>query len=239
MGLRAGDLKNCVYKVFEIDSYKSKMGDDKNIVTLSFSVNQELPAKDLMNFLETGYEFVLDADTTAGEQSDGTYKVFVELQRSKNVGNEILEIVDGVKKISELDDLKFRYYKNFRSMDTTEQSLKEYVPTDPENYGIKVEESHLENYKNFFNKSYLDSIDVLEDELTISKKWSEPLKFDIITSGQKEEILENLKDKINVNDFAEVIFLSKYIGDYNITKFGDKFMLENKDTAVLVKRKNV
>jgi len=39
MGLRAGDLKNCVYKVFEIDSYKSKMGDDKNIVTLSFSVN--------------------------------------------------------------------------------------------------------------------------------------------------------------------------------------------------------
>jgi len=124
-------------------------------------------------------------------------------------------------------------------MDTTEQSLKEYVPTDPENYGIKVEESHLENYKNFFNKSYLDSIDVLEDELTISKKWSEPLKFDIITSGQKEEILENLKDKINVNDFAEVIFLSKYIGDYNITKFGDKFMLENKDTAVLVKRKNV
>jgi len=239
MGLRAGDLKNCVYKVFEIDSYKSKMGDDKNIVTLSFSVNQELPAKDLMNFLETGYEFVLDADATAGEQSDGTYKVFVELQRSKNVGNEILEIVDGVKKISELDDLKFRYYKNFRSMDTTEQSLKEYVPTDPENYGIKVEESHLENYKNFFNKSYLDSIDVLEDELTISKKWSEPLKFDIITSGQKEEILENLKDKINVNDFAEVIFLSKYIGDYNITKFGDKFMLENKDTAVLVKRKNV
>src|SRR6056300_434307 len=239
MGLRAGDLKNCVYKVFEIDSYKNKMGDDKNIVTLSFSVNQELPAKDLMNFLETGYEFVLDADATAGEQSDGTYKVFVELQRSKNVGNEILEIVDGVKKISELDDLKFRYYKNFRSMDTTEQSLKEYVPTDPENYGIKVEESHLENYKNFFNKSYLDSIDVLEDELTISKKWSEPLKFDIITSGQKEEILENLKDKINVNDFAEVIFLSKYIGDYNITKFGDKFMLENKDTAVLVKRKNV
>ena len=101
MGLRAGDLKNCVYKVFEIDSYKSKMGDDKNIVTLSFSVNQELPAKDLMNFLETGYEFVLDADATAGEQSDGTYKVFVELQRSKNVGNEILEIVDGVKKISE------------------------------------------------------------------------------------------------------------------------------------------
>lgn len=239
MGLRAGDLRNCVYKVFEIDSYKSKMGDDKNIVTLSFSVNEELPAKDLMNFLEKGYEFVLDADVTAGEQSDGTYKVFVELQRSRTVGTEILEIIDGVKKIAELDELKFRYYKNFRSINADEQSLQEFVPTDPENYGIKVQESYLENYKNFFNKSYLDNIVVLEDELTISKKWSEPLKFDIITCGGKKEILENLEDKINVNDFAEIIFLSKYIGDYNITKFGDKFMFENKDKAVLVKRKNV
>jgi len=239
MGLRAGDLKNCVYKVFEIDSYKSKMGDDKNIVTLSFSVNEELPAKDLMNFLEKGYEFVLDADVTSGEQSDGTYKVFVELQRSKTVGTEILEILDGVKKIAELDELKFRYYKNFRSVNADEQSLQEFVPTDPENYGIKVQESHLENYKNFFNRSYLDSINVLEDELTISKKWSEPLKFDILDCGKKDKILESLDDKINVNDFAEVIFLSKYIGDYNITKFADKFMFENKDTAVLVKRKNV
>ena len=38
MGLQAGDLKNMMYDIFEVDSYASKMGDDKNIVTLSFSV---------------------------------------------------------------------------------------------------------------------------------------------------------------------------------------------------------
>ena len=236
MGLRSGDLKNCVYKVFEIDSYKSKMGDDKNIVTLSFSVNQELPAKDLMNFLETGYEFVLDADVTSGEQSDGTYKVFVELQRSKTVSDEILEIVDGVKKIAELDELKFRYYKNFRSVNADEQSLQEYVPTDPENYGIKVEESHLENYKNFFNKSYVDQIDLLDDILTIKKPFADPIQFEFLDFGDKETVLQEINESFNTQDFAEIIFLSKYIGDYNITKYGHKLTFENAGKTLVLKR---
>ena len=33
MGLRQGDLKDLVYHIFEIDTYASKMGEDKNIVT--------------------------------------------------------------------------------------------------------------------------------------------------------------------------------------------------------------
>ena len=78
MGLRLGDLKDNVDHIFEIDSFKSKMGTDADIVTLSFSVKEKHAADDLMNFIEKGYPFVLDADATAGEQSDGSYKVFVE-----------------------------------------------------------------------------------------------------------------------------------------------------------------
>ena len=51
------------------------MGDDKDIITLAFSVNGDSPAKDLENFIEKGYPFVLDADVSSGEQSDGSYKV--------------------------------------------------------------------------------------------------------------------------------------------------------------------
>ena len=61
------------------------MGDDKNIVTLSFTVGDKNPADDLMRFLEGGYSFILDADVTAGEQSDGTYRVFVELERDRQL----------------------------------------------------------------------------------------------------------------------------------------------------------
>ena len=40
--------------------------------------------------------------------------------------------------------------------DLSQETLEEIVPNDPDNYGLKVEESRLDSYKNFFSKSYLD-----------------------------------------------------------------------------------
>jgi hypothetical protein len=62
--LRANDLKYFIKKVFEVDSFKSKIGDDKDTVVVSFTVDQQEPAEDLENFLEMGYPFVLDADVS-------------------------------------------------------------------------------------------------------------------------------------------------------------------------------
>ena len=148
MGLQQNDLANLVDNVFEIDSYASKMGDDKNIVTLSFSVANKEPADDLVKFLEGGYSFILDADVTAGEQADGTYKVFVELERNRQSNENIMEIMDGVGKLTDIDDWRFRYYKSFDGHDLSLDSLAEHVPTDPNNYGVKVEETRMNNYKN-------------------------------------------------------------------------------------------
>ena len=36
-GLKAGDLEGVISNRFSIDQYKSKMGDDKNILVLAFS----------------------------------------------------------------------------------------------------------------------------------------------------------------------------------------------------------
>ena len=112
MGLQQKDLRDMVYRILEIDSFSSKMGEDKDIVTLSFSVKEHTAAQDLMNFVEKGYDFVLDADATSGEQADGTYKVFVELERNKKIHDNIMEIMDGVGKLSDKDEWRFRYYKN-------------------------------------------------------------------------------------------------------------------------------
>ena len=46
MGLRQSDLTHCIESTIEIDSYKSKMGEDKDIVVLSFAVQGEYPADD-------------------------------------------------------------------------------------------------------------------------------------------------------------------------------------------------
>ena len=167
MSLRQGDLRHMVDDIFEIDSFKSKMGDDKNICVLSFSVKENQVAKDLMTFIEKGYPFVLDADMTSGEQSDGTYKVFVELEREKENPTQILEIVDGIKKLSEIDNMKFRYYKNFRSKDATAEALSEMLPLDEDSYESTISNMQMENYQNFFSKSYVESVDMLDDIIQI------------------------------------------------------------------------
>jgi len=236
MGLRHGDLKDLVYDVFEIDSYASKMGEDKNIVTLSFSVKDRAPADDLVKFLEGGYSFILDSDVTSGEQADGTYKVFVELERDNKSNDNIMEIVDGTKKLSEIEKFRFRYYKNFRSHNISIESLNEFVPTDPDNYGIKVNESNLDNYKNFFSKSYVDDIVMTESILTIKKSYADPLHFKFIDFGPTVKTLNSIKESFNTQDFSEIIFLSKYVGDYNITKYGNKLTFENSGSTLVLER---
>ena len=213
------------------------MGEDKDIVTMSFSLKEKAAADDLMAFLERGYGFILDADATSGEQRDGTYKVFVELARDKEVHNNIMELIDGVKSLAEMDDFKFRYYKNWRSQDLSQETLEELVPNNPDNYGLKVEESRMSSYKEFFSKGFLDQVNLKENILTIRKKYADPLAFKFVDFGDVNHIKDTVDGKFDIMEsYPEILFLTKYLGDYNISKYGDNLVLENGNKAVVLKR---
>ena len=237
MGLRIGDLKDLVHHIFEIDAYASKMGDDKNIVTLSFTVKDKNPADDLMRFLEGGYSFILDSDVTAGEQSDGAYRVFVELERDRATNENIMEIVDGVSKLASVDNFKFRYYKGFKSFKVSMENLDREVPLDPDNYGITVSESNLNNYKNFFTNSYLEDIVMEDTTLSIKKAYADTLAFEVLDFGDTNKVVTQITETFDVlNSYPELMFLTKYMGDYNISKYGDKLVFENKNKSLVLKR---
>lgn len=237
--LRAADLRHFVKKVIEIDAFKSKIGDDEDIVTMSFTVDHEDPAKDLENFIEMGYDFVLDADVSPGELDDGTYKVYVELERSRHVPEQIRELLDGVEKISAIDNFKFRYFKNFKSQDATEENLAAAIPLDKNAYDAATERSKLDNFQEFFVNSYADEIQLLDESISFKRLHGDKIHFDIITSGTRQEVYEEVKGPIMLESIsmAEVMFLSKYIGNFNITKVGDTFIFENRGWAVALKRK--
>jgi len=237
--LRPGDLKNLVKKVFEIDSFRSNIGNDEDICVLSFTVDEEDPAKDLENFIEMGYNFVLDADCTPGELDDGNYRVYVELERNRNIGKQISEIVEGVKKITGLEEMRFRYFKSFKSQEATEENLSAVVPKDKDSYNIATEENKLNNFSEFFKRSYADKMTVLDESITFQRKFSGSVTFDIINSDSRENIHEAVKGPIMLEskDMAEVMFLTKVIGNYNINKIGDTFIFENSGWAVALKRK--
>jgi len=237
--LRPNDLRDLVKKVFEIDSYKSKIGKDEDVVVLSFTVNQEDPAKDLENFLEMGYSFILDADVSPGETDDGTYKVYVELERTRHAPEQILELIEGVEKLTGMSNMRFRYFKSFKSQDATLDNLKTAVPTDKQTYDVATERNVLENFTNFFSNSYVDEIQMLDESITFKRVYSGPVSFDILTSGPKQQVYESIKGPIVLQgkDMAEVMFLTKVIGNYNITKIKDIFIFENSGWAVALKRR--
>jgi|TARA_R110000772_G_scaffold108894_2_gene212022 hypothetical protein len=237
MGLRQNDLKDLVYHIFEIDSYASKMGDDKNIITLSFTVKANAAADDLVRFLEGGYSFILDSDVTAGEQNDGNYRVFVEIERDKSANENIMEIVDGIKKLADVEDFKFRYYKGFRSHDVTIENLDREVPLDPDNYGITVSESNLNNYKNFFSNSYVEEIVMEDNVLTITKAYADKLMFEFVDFGETLKTVKRINESLDIMEsYPEILFLTKYLGDYNICKYGDKLVFENSERVLVLKR---
>lgn len=236
MALNQGDLRYCVDNIFEIDSYQSKMGTDDKIVVLSFRVKPTQAAEDLVNFIEKGYDFVLDADKTSGEQTDGYYRVFVEIERNKNIGPQIMEILDGVRKLSDLKEFKFRYYKNFRSQPADQATLETIVPKDGNEYSIRKNETAMENYKNFFANSYVDEVIMEGDCITFHKKYAEPLSFKFVDCGITVDKLKQIKENFDVNKFAEIIYLSKTIGDYNISILGNKYIFENNNKCVILEK---
>ena len=241
MTLQRHDLKNLVDSVIEIDSFKSKMGADEDIITVAISTISKESAQDLTDFFERGYTFVLDADTTVSEQADGTYKVFVEIERDKNSGKNIMELANGMINLTGRDDFRFRYHKEFRSQDLTQEALEEVMPLDPDMYGVDqrgMNEETLNNYKDFFSKSFVESIVMTGNKLTIKKKWADPIQFKFIDFGPAVQTINDIKESFNANDFAEIIFLSKYIGDYNITKYGNKLTFENRDSVLVLERIN-
>lgn len=238
MGLRAGDLKNLVDKIVEIDAYKSKMGSDSDIIVINFTVANKEPANDLINFIEKGYNFVLDADISSGEQDKGLYIVFVEIERNNNAPQQIMELMSGIYLLTDRKDFRFRFYKGFKSHLLNLENLIKIVPLEKDNYLSTVKESNMNNLSNFFGKSYLEYTKfIAENRIVLKKSYAEPLYFYIKNFGPSGDINKSITETINVNDYAEILFFTKYIGDYNITKFGRNiFTLENADYTLVLER---
>lgn len=237
-GLRPGDLSNLIEPMFEIDRHRSKMGEDRDICVLSFSVKDRLPAKDIMEFIERGYSFVLDADVSSGEDLDGGYTVFVELERKKQLHDQIREIVEGLKRLSDANSWGFRYHKEFITHKIEEQTLESFVPNTPLEYDGLMTKIKTESIKKFFSKTLMDDLTINQDIITIHKPFNQQLKFKLIPDSTAKSILENssLNIQVDTASMGEVFWLTKVLGDYNIIKVGQQFLLKNKNESLVLER---
>jgi hypothetical protein len=84
-----------------IDEFVSKMGDDDDIMVISFYVRSDKVADDLINWFEKGYDFVLDADRSPGEIKPNRYLVYLEIQRRTRAVRQIKELLDDLETLTE------------------------------------------------------------------------------------------------------------------------------------------
>tara|TARA_Y100000389_G_C17456816_1_gene518690 strand:- start:2305 stop:2865 length:561 start_codon:yes stop_codon:yes gene_type:complete len=99
-GLNYLDLENQMLPRFTIDEYAAKMGDDDEIVTVTFTVKSELAANDLVSWFERGYNFVLDASVSEGELEPGKHLVFVEMDRRSWSGKAIFNLIKDLQTLT-------------------------------------------------------------------------------------------------------------------------------------------
>ena len=145
-------------------------------------------------------------------------------------------MIQGVTKLSGVDNWKYRYYKNFQSKTATLENFEIDIPKDSDSYALNKDQVTMENYKNFFKNSYLESVEMINDTIILHKPFSDKLNLKFNAIGKTDKILANIKESFNPWEFAEIIYLTKYIGDYNITKYGQKLTFENEGHTLVAER---
>jgi multimeric flavodoxin WrbA len=147
-GAEYGDLARLVLPSISIDEYRSKMGEDKDIVVVGFIVYGREPSEDLVEFIEKSYDWVLDADISSGEIKDGNYMVFVEIERTPKVGKYLITMLTDLMNLTKqkLSDWTFTYFKNATLFPVTIENLEDKIITSPEKYEIKAGPNLDEGY---------------------------------------------------------------------------------------------
>jgi hypothetical protein len=234
-GLRPNDLKEMIYSNVEIDTYRSKMGEDRDVCVLTFKVKDRAPAKDLMEFVEKGFHFVLDSDVSSGENDKGDYFVFVEIERSSRLAEQIDDIIKGVEKLTSLSEWKFRYHKSSKEYDLSEETLSSVIPRSSSEYDGLMRKMKTESVKKFFTKTLMDDLTVDEGIITIHKPFNQKIQLRWLNEDDPQAVIEGA-ESLDPASTAEIFWLTKVLGDYDISKFGDRFLFTNGDQAMLLQR---
>ena len=134
------DLDGMMKPTVHVDEFSSKMGDDDDVIVISFFVRDQQAAKDLMNWFEKGYDFVLDADRSPGEIKPNRYLVYVEIRRRSNAGGNVEQLLDDLNTLTEFADSS-AWTMHYKGKETpfSRDEFDRLVPLSPRAYRERSE----------------------------------------------------------------------------------------------------
>lgn len=138
-GLQYKDLDGLMKSTIHVDEFAAKMGDDDDIIVLSFFVRDLQAAKDLVAWFEKGYDFVLDADRSPGEIKPNRYLVYLEIRRRRSAPQHVQTLLDDLSTLTEFEPDQWRMHYNGKSHDWSEEAFAKLVPLTPDAYRAENE----------------------------------------------------------------------------------------------------
>ena len=237
-GLKAGDLEGIIGKRFSVDQFKSKMGEDRNIMVLAFTADSQAAAKDLERFAETGYKEVLDADATPGTMEDGKYRVFIEFARVEQVDQHIRKFLDDLSKLTNIETFEFTYHKRTVPFEASSKNLADVLPRTAIAYTQKIQQLRLGEVKDFFDKFNMMEFKLDNNIITMKKQNADMLKFELHAFGETRMMMNEVKAfRLDADAMSECMWLTKYFGPYQITKTTeDRFIFSKGGESALLSK---
>jgi hypothetical protein len=156
------DLEGQLLPRISVDEYSAKMGKDSEIVTLAFTVKSEAAGNDLVDWLERGYDYVLDASLSEGEISPGKHLVFVEMNRRTTVPERIIQILDDLETLTGMSAKDYTVEIDDEDYDADEGILKQKIILSPKEY--RVEEEREEELNEMREIAGLDTVKIHDSQ---------------------------------------------------------------------------
>jgi hypothetical protein len=134
------DMEGLLKPTVHVDEFSSKMGDDDDVIVVSFFVRDAQAAKDLMMWFEKGYDFVLDADRSPGEIKPGRYLVYVEIRRRSTAGGHVETLLNDLNTLTEFEDASdWTMHYRGESLPFSRDTFDNTVPLTPRAYRERYE----------------------------------------------------------------------------------------------------
>lgn len=157
------DMENKVTPLLSIDEYKSRLGEDSSIMVLTFIVSAKKVGEDLVNWLERGYDFIIDAEISPGEVLDKKYLVFAECDRLSSMAFRIIEIVEDLETLTGLELSDWKVKIGNKKYPLSKEVIEKLVPLSASDY-TRANDEELNEMKDIAGLAINGSYDK-EDEL--------------------------------------------------------------------------
>jgi len=128
------DMEGLLKPIIHVDEFTSKMGEDDDIIVVSFFVRDPQAAKDLMNWFEKGYDFVIDADRSPGEIKPNRYLVYVEIRRRSTAGAHVDQLLGDLATLTEFEPKDWTMVYDGKETPFSQEEFERVIPLSPKAY---------------------------------------------------------------------------------------------------------